>query len=147
MLEEHKIGELYLVNQTDASKTIKTGDMVFCTNLNKKYPYNEYLLIENNFKFKSDPVNLTKVEFTDKLKGKKVCITGTLLYPRDYYKKIIEINGGAVSDTIVKSLSFLIASNEFLRDEARGHPSTKIQKARDYKIDVVSFNDFLKLLK
>lgn len=141
MSENHVVGEMYLSNQSDGAKRYKPGEIFFCVG------QNEYLLVSENLKIREYSWNFTKLEFSDKLEGKKVCITGTLPYPRDFYKKIIEINGGEFCAGINKKLSFLIASDEFLRDEKAGYPSTKIEKAREYKINVLSFKDFLNIVK
>lgn len=87
-----------------------------------------------------------KVEFTEKLGGKSFCITGALDYPRDYYKKLIEIRGGKWTNSVVRNLDYLIVSDAMLADERYGYPSVKLKKARTQTTHVITFKQFLKMI-
>jgi NAD-dependent DNA ligase len=134
------IGEMYVLNERYGD--FGAGSLAFFLGNNR------YMFIEDNInEYIWSHSIFSKVEFTDKLKGKSVCITGTLEHPRDYYKKVIEINGGKFSSTVTKSLSFLIVSDDFLINEKYGSPSLKLAKARENGSKVLTFKQFLGLLR
>ena len=134
------IGEMYVLNERYEDHS--AGSLTFYLGNNR------YMFIEDNIsEYAWTHSIFSKVEFTDKLQGKSVCITGTLDHPRDYYKKVIEINGGKFSSTVTKGLNYLIVSDDFLAEEKRGYPSTKLVKARQYGSKVLTFKQFLGLLK
>lgn len=90
---------------------------------------------------------LKKVEVSDKLSGLSFCFTGALDHPRDYYKKLVELNGGKIASGITKSLSYLVVSDSFLLNEKYGQPSTKLQKARSIGVNVIGFKQFIGMVK
>ncbi len=80
-----------------------------------------------------------KNEFlSDKLEGKTICITGSFdEYSRDDIVKLIEQNAGKASTSVSKKTSFLIAGE---------NAGSKLQKAEDLKIEVITLEEFLKLI-
>ncbi|ABR31356.1 NAD-dependent DNA ligase LigA [Thermosipho melanesiensis] len=91
-------------------------------------------------KLKKAGVNLEEkdVKKSDKLKGLTFAITGKLKsYTREEIKKIIEENGGKVSNSVSSKTNFLIAGEE---------PGSKLEKAKRLNIKIISEEDFLKLI-
>jgi DNA ligase (NAD+) len=77
---------------------------------------------------------------SDILKDKSIVISGTFEhYSRDEYKQMIEENGGKNISSISTNTSFLLAGEKV-------GPS-KLEKAQELNIDIISENEFLKLLK
>lgn len=81
-----------------------------------------------------------KKEFlSDKLKDKTICITGSFdKYSRDDIVKMVEQNAGKASTSVSKKTSFLIAGE---------NAGSKLQKAEDLKIEVITLEEFLKLIE
>lgn len=71
------------------------------------------------------------------LTGFTFVITGTLSQPRDYFKDLIESNGGKVVGSISSNTSYLLAGEK---------AGSKLSKAQSLNINVLSEEDFLKLL-
>ncbi|MBC8109898.1 MAG: NAD-dependent DNA ligase LigA [Verrucomicrobia bacterium] len=72
--------------------------------------------------------------------GKTFVISGTFQnFERDALKEKIEANGGKVSSGVTKKTDYLVAGNEA--------GSSKLQKAEELKINVISEQDFVELLK
>jgi len=76
-----------------------------------------------------------------KLKGKSFCFTGALkLMTRDQVKNLLEENGGIFKNSITKNLDYLVSN-----DPNSG--SEKNIKAKEYRIKIISEEQFLKLLQ
>ena len=74
----------------------------------------------------------------DRLAGKTVVVTGTLLrYSRDEIHKIIETEGGKASGSVSSKTSYLVAG------ESAG---SKLEKARSLGVAVLSEDEFLAML-
>lgn len=75
-----------------------------------------------------------------KLKGLSFVITGVFQkFERDKLKETIEINGGKVSSSLSSKTSFLIAGSDC--------GPAKLEKAEKLKINIISEDDFLKMLQ
>ena len=79
-------------------------------------------------------------QYTDKLLGKSIVISGVFTYhSRDEYKDIIEKNGGKNVGSISKKTSFILAGENM-------GPS-KLEKANKLGVSIVSEGDFLKMIE
>ena len=79
-----------------------------------------------------------KISTNSTLNEKSFVITGTLPnYSRNEIKEIIQNNGGKVNSSITKKTSYLIAGEK---------AGSKYQKAIDLKIEILSEEDFLKII-
>ena len=79
-------------------------------------------------------------EYTDKLEGKSIVISGVFTHhSRDEYKEIIEKNGGKNVGSISKKTSFILAGENM--------GPAKLEKANKLGIPIFTENDFLKLLE
>ena len=79
-------------------------------------------------------------EYTDKLAGKSIVISGVFTHhSRDEYKEIIEKNGGKNVGSISKKTSFILAGENM--------GPAKLEKANKLGIPIFTENDFLKLLE
>ncbi len=77
---------------------------------------------------------------TDKLKGLNIVISGTFEnHSRDELKQLIEQNGGKNVSSISKKTSYILAGENM-------GPS-KLDKAQQYGISIISEDDFLKIIK
>ena len=75
-----------------------------------------------------------------KLSGKVILFTGFFdSLKRDDLKTLVENNGGKVSSTVTNNTSLVVAGKS-----ATKH---KVEKALSLKIDVITEEDFLNLLK
>ena len=73
------------------------------------------------------------------LAGKTICITGSFDdYSRDDIIKLIEENSGKASSSVSKKTSYLIAG------ESAG---SKLTKAQELGIDIISVQEFLNIIK
>ncbi len=80
-----------------------------------------------------------KEKASEILLGKTICITGSFdNYSRDDIVKLIEENSGKASSSVSKKTSYLIAG------EAAG---SKLTKAQELGIDIISIDDFMKLIE
>ena len=78
-------------------------------------------------------------EFTDKLAGKSIVISGVFTHhSRDEYKNLIEKNGGKNVGSISKKTSFILAGENM-------GPS-KLEKAEKLGIPIVSEDEFLQMI-
>ncbi|EJW91830.1 NAD-dependent DNA ligase LigA [gut metagenome] len=78
-------------------------------------------------------------EYTDKLTGKSIVISGVFIHhSRDEYKEIIEKNGGKNVGSISSKTSFILAGNNM--------GPAKLEKAQKLGITILSEDDFLKLI-
>ena len=79
-------------------------------------------------------------EYTDKLGGKSIVISGVFTHhSRDEYKEIIEKNGGKNVGSISKKTSFILAGDNM-------GPS-KLEKAQKMGIPILNEEEFLKLIE
>ena len=79
-------------------------------------------------------------DFTDKLAGKSIVISGVFTHhSRDEYKNLIEKNGGKNVGSISKKTSFILAGENM-------GPS-KLEKAEKFGIPIVSEDEFLQMIK
>lgn len=82
--------------------------------------------------------NVKKID-SEKLNGKVFVITGSFEnYSREDITKIIELNSGKTSNSVSKKTSFVIAG------ESAG---SKLDKANELKLPVITIEEFLELLK
>lgn len=75
---------------------------------------------------------------SDKLKNKSFVITGTLPVPRAAVEELIESHGGASVSSVSKKTSFVIAGDA---------PGSKYDKALKLGVEVISYQDLLKMLE
>ena len=73
-----------------------------------------------------------------KLSGMKICVTGTLSQPRQKIHSLISANGGVVKDSVTKDLDYLIVGENC---------GSKIDKAMQYGINILSEQELIKMLK
>jgi DNA ligase (NAD+) len=73
-----------------------------------------------------------------KLAGKTFVLTGTLTRPRDLVKQTIEDAGGRVSGSVSKKTEYVVAGAE---------AGSKLEKAKELGVSVISENDLDKLLE
>lgn len=77
---------------------------------------------------------------TNKLEGKAIVVSGVFhQMSRNELKKAIEDNGGKVSSSISKKTSFIVAGDNM-------GPS-KLTKAQNLGIDIISEEDFINMIK
>ncbi|HEY6214818.1 MAG TPA: NAD-dependent DNA ligase LigA, partial [Vicinamibacterales bacterium] len=80
----------------------------------------------------------TAISTGDRLAGKTVVVTGTLnRYSREEIHKLIEREGGKAGSSVSSKTSYLVAG------EAAG---SKLEKARELKVEVLSEDEFLALI-
>lgn len=72
------------------------------------------------------------------LAGKKVVITGTLSRPRRDVEELIRSLGGAVSGSVSRNTDFVLAGD---------NPGSKLDKARELGVPVLSEDEFLRMLE
>jgi DNA ligase (NAD+) len=79
-------------------------------------------------------------DYTDKLEGKSIVISGVFThYSRDEYKEIIEKNGGKNVGSISKKTSFILAGENM--------GPAKLEKAEKLGVQILTEDEFLKLLE
>ena len=79
-------------------------------------------------------------EYTDKLEGKSIVISGVFTHhSRDEYKDIIEKNGGKNVGSISKKTSFILAGDNM--------GPAKLEKANKLGVPILSEEDFLRLIE
>ena len=79
-------------------------------------------------------------EYTDKLAGKSIVISGVFTHhSRDEYKEIIEKNGGKNVGSISKKTSFILAGDNM--------GPAKLEKADKLGVPILNEEDFLKLIE
>ncbi len=100
-------------------------------------PHNQEIirrLIEYGINTKSDVVHRTH----QVLQGKNFVITGTLPnYSRDEAKELIEQAGGHVSSSVSKKTDYVLAGDS---------PGSKLDKAKELKVKIISVEELKKLL-
>lgn len=79
-------------------------------------------------------------EYTDKLEGKSIVISGVFAHhSRDEYKEIIEKNGGKNVGSISKKTSFILAGDNM--------GPAKLEKANKLGVPILTEEEFLKLIE
>jgi DNA ligase (NAD+) len=87
-----------------------------------------------------DMEELDLSEYTDKLAGKSIVISGVFTHhSRDEYKEIIEKNGGKNVGSISKKTSFILAGDNM--------GPAKLEKANKLGVPILNEEDFLKLIE
>jgi len=92
-------------------------------------------------KLKRAKVNLenTAIKKEDIISGLTFCVTGTLKgYSREEIKKYIESLGGHFTDTVTKKTNYLIVGN---------NPGSKLQKAEKFGVEIITEEEFLRLVE
>ena len=93
-------------------------------------------------KLKANGVNMSYIEegiSDDRLEGQTFVLTGSLeKYSRDEASAIIERLGGKTSSSVSKKTSYLLAGED---------AGSKLTKARDLGIKIISENDFEEMIK
>ena len=83
---------------------------------------------------------IEKKAVSDKFNGMSFVVSGVFLYfSRDELKELIEFNGGKNSSSISSKTDYVVAGENM-------GPS-KLKKATDLGIKILSEDDFIKLLK
>lgn len=83
-------------------------------------------------------MDIEKVKVGSKLKGKSFVFTGTMNMERDVAQNIVRELGGEVSSSVSKNTTYLVAG------ESAG---SKLDKAKDLGVMVLSEEEFLKVVK
>ena len=104
----------------------------------------DYFRNEGNLKM-LEKMHRGGVEFPDykkknkstPLTGKTFVITGTLSQPRNFYKNIIEQNGGKVVSSVSSKTDYLLAGT---------NPGSKFDKAQKIGIEIIDEDEFNNLL-
>ena len=87
-----------------------------------------------------DVPQIVASEYTDKLAGKSIVISGVFAHhSRDEYKDMIEKNGGKNVGSISKKTTFILAGENM-------GPS-KLEKAEKLGIPIINEDEFLKMLE
>jgi DNA ligase (NAD+) len=71
------------------------------------------------------------------LAGMSFLVTGTLPVKRDEAHTVIESNGGKLLSSVSSKLSYLVAGDD---------PGSKIEKARSVNVEIISWDELLKML-
>jgi DNA ligase (NAD+) len=99
-----------------------------------KYFYNKNNLIEIGKLLEYIKIKNNNIISSNKLQDLVFVITGTLSKPREEFQRIIENKGGKTTGTISKKTNYLLAGDNI--------GETKIKKAVEYGIKIISENDF-----
>lgn len=100
-------------------------------------PFNQNLLI----KLSKVGLNLTwppRKKIIAGIAGQTFVITGTLSRPREEFKTMIESSGGTVSAGVSKKTDYVLAGEE---------AGSKLEKAQELGVKVLSENEFMKLFE
>lgn len=117
------------------------GDLVMCVDSvsNNKtfysFEHKKAIVVDD-----LDKSSFIKIEPSEKLLNKKICITGTLDYPRKLYQKIIAVHGGTFVSTVTRSTDLLVIQDKFWK-------SSKTRTAASYNVKIVDLNEFVKIIK
>ncbi|ADD69068.1 DNA ligase, NAD-dependent [Denitrovibrio acetiphilus DSM 12809] len=79
-----------------------------------------------------------KEKASDVLNGKTFVVTGTLSLPRDYFKKVIESNGGKVLSAVSGKLDYLLVGE---------NAGSKLEKAQKLGVAIIDESGLTKMLK
>lgn len=90
--------------------------------------------------FYTDPTLLFSVDepWTNLLEGKSYCISGKLVWSRDFYKDLIKFSGGVYKKALSRNVDFLVRGFD-------AH-SNKLTKASKYGVTVMPELDFYRTL-
>ena len=130
ILKMYKFDELFKLNKEDFIKVPGIGE-VLSKNLLKVKEYKELydFLIDQGLEWKVKD---------NKLQGKVIVCTGNGPVKRDFLQVMVEDKGGVFGKTITKKTDYLVASEE---------PGvTKMKKATDYGIKVITYSQLLEML-
>ncbi len=75
----------------------------------------------------------------DILKGKKICITGTLSKPRDHFASLIEDNGGKVASGVSSTTDYLLAGGKV--------GAGKSNSAKECGTEIITEEQFIRILE
>jgi DNA ligase (NAD+) len=81
----------------------------------------------------------TNQKVSNLLGGKKICITGELSIKRELMEEKIKSHGGIIVSSVSKNTAILLTNET-------DSGSTKYQKAKQFKIDIISEEDFKKII-
>ncbi len=73
-----------------------------------------------------------------KIKNKSFLFTGTLSKPREFYKELVEKQGGIVRNSVSKKLDYLVVGD---------NPGSKLDKAKEFNINIIDEKELLALLE
>ena len=83
--------------------------------------------------------NIEEKSLNGKLAGKSFCFTGTCCKPRKELQDLVETNGGENKSGVTKNLNYLVTDDKDTN-------SSKGKKARELGIQIISSEEFLKML-
>ncbi len=136
-----KLEDLYYVKRESVSSIKQIGDK---TADSVSGFFNDPENLRTLESLKKLGVTISNPEFQGDKKGQRplegliFVITGTMPLPRkELQDKIISL-GGHVSSSVSKNTNYLIAGEE---------PGSKLEKAHSLKIPVISYSDFLRMIK
>ncbi|WP_029952030.1 NAD-dependent DNA ligase LigA [Hippea sp. KM1] len=109
-------------------------------------------IAESVVSFFSEPKNIQTIQrlldygihFEDekkkqsKIAGKSFVFTGTLSRPREYFKQLIEENGGIVRNSVSKNLDYLVVGE---------NPGSKLKKAQEAGVSIINEEELMRLLE
>ncbi len=72
------------------------------------------------------------------IKNKSFVFTGSLSKPREYYKSLIEKNGGIVRNSISKKLDFVVVGE---------NPGSKLDKAKGFNVSLINEKELMDMLE
>lgn len=97
----------------------------------------KYIIIKNSLYLnKDDMQNINNLE-NKKFFNKTFVITGTFTNSRDYYKNIIEENGGLVSGSVSKKTDYLLCGTD---------AGSKLENAEKLEVKIINESEFLNLI-
>lgn len=76
-------------------------------------------------------------KLSDKLKDLSFVITGTLSLPRSEFERMIEKNGGKISNSVSKKTNYVLAGVD---------AGSKLEKAKEFGISIINENMFFELI-
>lgn len=133
-LSQSKLEELVLVDEI--GERIATSVIEFFENEENKIIIER--LKQYGIQFEISATNDTSV--SDKLSGKIFVVSGVFeIYSRDDLKKAIEDNGGKVGSSISAKTNYVIAGDNM--------GPAKLEKANQLNINIISEQDFIKLVE
>lgn len=97
---------------------------------------NNLLIIQEIMKHIKYKIEEKKVN-SEKLTGLTFVITGSLSNSRDFYKDIIENNGGKVSGSVSKKTNYILAGTD---------AGSKLEKAKELNVTIINESELLNLI-
>ena len=104
----------------------------------------KWLSADNNKKLINDFLNNgMNFEHISNIKSKlldgiNIVITGTLSKPRNYFEELIKANNGNIVNSVSKKTSYVLCGE---------NPGSKLDKANELNVKVISENDLIDMLK